>query len=508
MQQATKPDDLWGGDYQNYWRNKIKPQVKKLPGYPNFFPADSLQLFNKMMADLVNNNIDQFTQWHNEARAKANSANDFRGIQHPFDVTYNRFEPGSERFDSLKNAITSKKSFGEGGSGFYDKSALYNFQAEHNFDLGNRHKLKLGVSGRLYTPNSAGTIFSDTNGRVITNTEAGAYAGYEKKYMKDKLKMNATFRVDKNVNFPFVYSPALSFVYTPDKITYYRLSLTSGVRNPTLADQYLYYNVGRAILLGNIKGYQNLVTMESLNDYFLVAQPDLSILKYFDVAPVVPEKVKSIEVGYKAFLFKNKLNIDFSAYYSYYEDFIGYKIGFDPFIDPTINKIMGGQVYRIATNAETPVTTQGTSIGLNYFFGDYYTIGFNHSYNQLNKQDNQDPIIPAFNTPRHKFNLSLSGSQMKVKNVEQLSFNINFKWVEGFVFEGSPQFTGNISSYYLIDAMVAKEIPKYHLQCKLGASNLTNNMVMQVYGGPRIGRMAYFSVLYDLPTKANTNTNK
>ncbi len=508
MQQATKPDDLWGGDYQNYWRNKIKPQVKKLPGYPNFFPADSLQLFNKMMADLVNNNIDQFTQWHNEARAKANSANDFRGIQHPFDVTYNRFEPGSERFDSLKNAITSKKSFGEGGSGFYDKSALYNFQAEHNFDLGNRHKLKLGVSGRLYTPNSAGTIFSDTNGRVITNTEAGAYAGYEKKYMKDKLKMNATFRIDKNVNFPFVYSPALSFVYTPDKITYYRVSLTSGVRNPTLADQYLYYNVGRAILLGNIKGYQNLVTMESLNDYFLVAQPDLSILKYFDVAPVVPEKVKSIEVGYKAFLFKNKLNIDFSAYYSYYEDFIGYKIGFDPFIDPTINKIMGGQVYRIATNAETPVTTQGTSIGLNYFFGDYYTVGFNHSYNQLNKQDNQDPIIPAFNTPRHKFNLSLSGSQMKVKNVEQLSFNINFKWVEGFVFEGSPQFTGNISSYYLIDAMVAKEIPKYHLQCKLGASNLTNNMVMQVYGGPRIGRMAYFSVLYDLPTKANTNTNK
>jgi hypothetical protein len=97
---------------------------------------------------------------------------------------------------------------------------------------------------------------------------------------------------------------------------------------------------------------------------------------------------------------------------------------------------------------------------------------------------------------------------MKVKNVEQLSFNINFKWVEGFVFEGSPQFTGNISSYYLIDAMVAKEIPKYHLQCKLGASNLTNNMVMQVYGGPRIGRMAYFSVLYDLPTKANTHTNK
>ena len=76
---------------------------------------------------------------------------------------------------------------------------------------------------------------------------------------------------------------------------------------------------------------------------------------------------------------------------------------------------------------------------------------------------------------------------------------MNLKWIQGFLFEGSPQFTGFINSYYLVDAMVAKEIPKYDIQLKLGASNLTNNMVMQVYGGPRIGRMVYFSILYDLP---------
>jgi hypothetical protein len=49
--------------------------------------------------------------------------------------------------------------------------------------------------------------------------------------------------------------------------------------------------------------------------------------------------------------------------------------------------------------------------------------------------------------------------------------------------------------------MIAKEIPEYNMQLKLGGSNLTNNMVMQVYGGPRIGRMVYFSILYDLPEK-------
>jgi len=69
------------------------------------------------------------------------------------------------------------------------------------------------------------------------------------------------------------------------------------------------------------------------------------------------------------------------------------------------------------------------------------------------------------------------------------------------LFEGSPQFTGKINSYYLLDLMIAKEIPDYNMQLKLGASNLTNNMVMQVYGGPRIGRMAYFSLLFDLEDK-------
>ena len=33
---------------------------------------------------------------------------------------------------------------------------------------------------------------------------------------------------------------------------------------------------------------------------------------------------------------------------------------------------------------------------------------------------------------------------------------------------------------------------------KLGASNLLNNYHYEVYGGPRIGRLAYFSILLDI----------
>ena len=500
MQKAAKRDDLWGGDYYSHWKSQFVPKLKKLPGYPTGDWLSNPNWFTELDA-LMANNQDLLAQWHQECAGLADIKNDWQGRPH-FEQpnTYDRFQPGTARYDSLKNAITSLKSFGEGGSGFFDKSALYNLQGEHKFKLADRTSLTTGFSGRLYRPNSMGTIFSDTNGRVIRNHEYGAYAGIEQRSSNNKLKINATARVDKNQNFNYIFSPAASMVYTPDKITYYRVSLSAGVRNPTLADQYLYYNVGRAILLGNITGYDSMVTLTSLYDALSGLTTALKKLQWFGVDPVRPEKVKSIEMGYKSFLFSNKLNIDASAYFSYYQDFIGYKIGFDPIIDYSINYISGGQIYRIATNAETIVTTAGASIGTNYFFAKNYTAGINYSYNQLNKTNNLDPIIPAFNTPKNKFNLSLSGQNIDIKKLKMkdLGFSINYKWIQGFKFEGSPQFTGDVPTYWLLDAMISKTIPKFKAMIKMGASNITNNMVMQVYGGPRIGRMAYFSVYFDL----------
>jgi outer membrane cobalamin receptor len=500
MQKAAKRDDLWGGDYYSLWKSKFVPQLKKLPGYPTGDWLSNPNWFTELDA-LMANNQELLTKWHQECAGLADRKNDWQGRPH-FEQpkTYDRFQPGTDRYDSLKNAITSLKSFGEGGSGFFDKSALYHIQGEHKFKLAEKTNFTTGFSGRLYRPNSMGTIFSDTNGRVICNHEFGAYAGIEQRSSNNKLKINATARVDKNQNFNYIFSPAASLVYTPDKITYYRVSLSAGVRNPTLADQYLYYNVGRAILLGNITGYDSMVTLPSLYEALSGLTTDLKKLQWFGVDPVRPEKVKSIEIGYKSFLASNKLNIDASAYYSFYEDFIGYNIGIDPTIDYTINYISGGQVYRIATNAESTVTTMGVSIGTNYFFAKNYTAGVNYSFNQLNKKDNLDPIIPAFNTPKNKFNLSLSGQNLEIKKLklENLGFSINYKWIQGFRFEGSPQFTGDVPTYYLLDVMVSKVIPKYKAMIKMGASNITNNMVMQVYGGPRIGRMTYFSMYFDL----------
>ena len=150
-------------------------------------------------------------------------------------------------------------------------------------------------------------------------------------------------------------------------------------------------------------------------------------------------------------------------------------------------------VYRVATNSQDIVTTAGVSVGVNYYIGKYFAATGNYSWNKLDRHGSTDPLIPAFNTPEHKFNIGFNG-----RNINNFGFNINYKYVQGFTFEGSPQFTGQIPSYDLLDVQVNKFFPKLYSTVKLGASNVLENKHYEVYGGPLIGRMVYLSVLVEL----------
>ena len=506
MQNAAKSNNDWSRDYRNFWSQQIKglispsysPLDTYLPGFPvTTFPYDTTQA-----NAVLNMYTDSLNLWHQQARDIANAANSTGGLDY--------FEPGTATFDSLKNAITSRKSFGEGGTLFYDKSALYHAHGEYKFKP-SFMDIIVGANGRLYAPNSEGTIFSDTldsdsNRIKIYNYEYGIYVGLEKKLKEDKWKFNLTARLDKNKNFNFLVSPAASIIWNPDKNHTLRVSFSAAIRNPTLADQYLYYNVGRAILIGNVTGYDSLITIPSLVNYFNSTTLNKDTLEYFSIDPIRPEKVKTAEIGYRGTLF-NRLFIDLNYYFSYYTDFIGYKLAAVARFDTTFtNQINYLQAYRIATNAEGVVTTQGFSIGANLFFAKNFSLNGNYSWNVLNEaSSSNDPIIPAFNTPAHKYNVGVSGRDFDLNlfgwKTHHWGFNTNYKWVQGFDYTGSPQFTGFVPSYYAIDAQINKAIPKIHCTIKVGASNLSNNKQFQVYGGPRIGRMGYISLLFELEKK-------
>jgi outer membrane cobalamin receptor len=514
MQSASKPGGYWFSDYQNYWYNNIKGKVSNLPGYNNlgtYIPGGTpFKPYNpnweRDYDELMSRNSDKLEEWHAQTRAQANKATNYQGLTYP-DPYLDRLVPGTPEFEAKKKEITETYSYsregGPVGARFYDKSALYHLTGERRFTL-QKWKFTTGFSARMYAPNSNGTIFLDTGNKHITNVEAGAYAGFERRLWSNRWKINATARVDKNQNFPFLFSPAASIIYSKNKRNTWRGSFSSAIRNPTLQDQYLYYNVGRAILLGNKNGIKNVVTVDNFIEYLNTPTLNRDTLQPFNLDPIRPESVKTGEIGYKGVLLNGKLIVDAGYYLSYYTNFIGYRVVVDVAFD-TFSPFPKAQAYRVASNSRDVVSTQGFSAGANYFFAKCFMVGGNWSWNVLDRRGSTDALIPAFNTPRHKFNVMFGASDMKKEfqllgkeiSVKNFGFNINYKFVEGFRFEGSPQFTGNVPSYWMLDAQINKTIPKWKSTLKIGASNLTNNMVFQVYGGPRIGRMAYISLTYE-----------
>jgi iron complex outermembrane receptor protein len=502
LQQEAKENNEWRADYVSHWQINMVPRLRRIEGFPS--PLNYLGRPDEYNAALKSfysspSVLDSLTMWHALTQTAANGARTISG-------TADFYEPGTQRFNEVFQDITSRIGYSEGGTRFYDRSALFHVQGEYAFnDLVRQGSItdldfRIGGNYRLYTPDSKGSILLDTAGRNIDTYEFGIYGGGTLE-LNTRLKISATMRVDKNQNFDYLVSPAASLVYSPNLDQTFRVSFSSAIRNPTLADQYLFYNVGRAILIGNLSGFQNLISVESLADYLNTLNP--TQLEYFDIDPIRPEKVQTVEAGFRRTLF-DKVYVDATYYYSFYRDFIGFNLGVEGSFDPRTGLPIDIQAYRVAANARDKVTTQGFSIGFNYYFWKKYVFNGNYSWNRLNTQSD-DPIIPAFNTPEHKFNIGFAGRDLKVnlfgRRIPNLGFNVNYKWVDRFVFEGSPQFTGFIPSYDLLDAQINWQAPKLKTTFKLGASNLLNNQVFQTYGGPRIGRLAYLSVLYEWSKK-------
>ncbi|MBJ04663.1 MAG: TonB-dependent receptor [Flavobacteriales bacterium] len=567
-------------DWVIAYKSKFRNLLSDMPGYVkeqdwNIY-YDSFDEWQIEMINLLASNEDLIANYHQLAREYTDQL--LGEWQYPY------LQPGTQVFDSIINDITSKtryNAYGEeiGGTKFYDKSSLYNLQIEKKIDLNKFGHLKIGANGRLYTPDSQGSIFNDGFNYIdypqldnqgdtifmeqptgnfvfnefgqfvpevdlvmqewidtvktnIQNYEYGMYIGYENELFSETLLVNATARVDKNENFNFLFSPATSIVYKPNERDIIRVSLSSAIRNPTLTDQYLNYNAGLATLLGNINGFgfnENFVTSEAIFDCVAATTTTLgNPASYFltngrlQIDPIKPEQVETIELGFRTTLF-NKIYIDASGYYSRYNNFIGYQIGASYETDGTTSfanqeDIDGGwasyigeeidykaiipqsiRFYRIAANAKEEVTTQGISLGINYYMNSKTSINGNYSWNKLNNEETKDPLIPAYNTPEHKFNIGIS-SKFKLKKASNnyYNFSLNYKWIEGFLFEGSPQFTGPVETYGLVDGQINRVFNQKNgeLIAKIGVSNLLNNQIYQAYGAPKIGRLSYISLSF------------
>ncbi|MDA9192556.1 TonB-dependent receptor, partial [Schleiferiaceae bacterium] len=149
MQDSVVSNQSYNLYYTGLWNIFNKPKVRAMPGAP----ANSLPMsqYQSIMDSLIASNPDFFNQLHEDNRNNVSiaTASDALGAVtiEELESFANQLIPGTSEFNNLKNHITSTL-FTEGGSRFYDKSALYHTQGERTFTYDNGAVFRVGGNFR------------------------------------------------------------------------------------------------------------------------------------------------------------------------------------------------------------------------------------------------------------------------------------------------------------------------------------------------------------------------
>ncbi|MFL3660546.1 MAG: TonB-dependent receptor domain-containing protein [Polaribacter sp.] len=462
-----------------------------------------------------------------------------------------RYVPGTTEFDEAKEIVTNDPNLVT-GSKFLDRTKMYHADANLNLrDYINFAEIQVGGSMREYRLDSQGTIFTDYDG-PISYTEAGAYIQGQKRMLDDRLKLTASARYDKAINFKGNISPRLSLSYAAgeDKRHNFRASLQTGFRNPTAQDQYIGLDAGAGILVGtapdnieryrslpyglgidpNLAGYINAVTgstiggtqvltgdmaynnswtVSSLEAFALSGNP--ADLKKSNIAFVAPEYVTAYDVGYRGII--AGVSIDVNAYYNKYEDFIASKNAAAPLygnvnlsdmvdlgpvtggaagITPIALIAVGNGDYKgvaFDSNSDSDISSYGLGIGLSKKVMNGFDLGFNYSYAKFEEAGGTDPDFEAgFNTPEHKVKVQFGKTDL----FKNFGFNVNYRWQDEFLWQSS-YYDGMVDARSVVDAQINYTIPNLKSVIKLGGANLGGKEYFSAPGVGATGSQFYLS---------------
>lgn len=436
-----------------------------------------------------------------------------------------RLLPGTPDFDAQKSRLIGIQ--GLAGAGILSLTSMWHADGQYNLTsaLNNIADVLVGGNFRQYSLFTNGTLFDDKGGRIMYH-EYGAFAQISKAFLADKLKLTVSGRYDKNQNFAGYFTPRASAVYSVTDRHHFRASYQTGFRNPTPSDQFIKLNVGPITILGgapsNSAGmnvYENSYTAASVNQFGAGFGADVGKvgpqqamlnnkdkLQQANVPYIAPERVNSFEVGYRGIL-TSRLSVDANYYYGIYTNFILNTVILRP-ASPVLGAdgkqnaaaaqdILNGRVqaFQLYTNAPDKVSAQGATLGLTYRTGSGYQIGANGTWSAFNIRNADPNNVAAFNTPRFKTNVTLGHRNI----LPNTGFNIAWHWQEGFEWYGSfnALIPGPVPAYHLLDAQITHRLPALKTIVKLGATNLTNQYVVQSYGSPAVGGLYYLSLVFE-----------
>jgi iron complex outermembrane receptor protein len=457
-----------------------------------------------------------------------------------------RAEPGTPEFNELKNTIVNSNNWDiasvvptgapNGGGALWQFSNTYHFDFQYNLSKIKWANILVGADYRLFEVIPDGNTFVDFSRPLDERTlpdakgsfgknqyymKYGAFVQVSKLFLKDKLKVTGSARVDNNPEFSPKFNPRIAVVYTAAEKHNFRASFQNGFRFPALFEALSFLNNASVRRVGGIErvndgiGFlENSYTLTSFDKFTAAVNADVAAgmarndaaLKNRDVLQVAnlpvmkPESVNSFEIGYKSVLFENKVTIDLDAYHNSYEGFLGQvevsvptsgAVGSDAAVLDMLTRAKQNR-YRVFTNAKNKYNSYGTSLGISYNFYKKFAVSGNANYNTLSNNPDPDIFLTSFNTPKWVTNLTLSNRQV----IKNLGFSVVWRWQDE-VFWESTLANGQVPAYSTIDAQVSIKVPKLKSTVKVGGTNIFNQRYFQFAAGPTVGGLYYVALTVD-----------
>ncbi|GAA4407866.1 TonB-dependent receptor [Nibrella viscosa] len=237
----------------------------------------------------------------------------------------------------------------------------------------------------------------------------------------------------------------------------------------------------------------------------------LAKLPKYQPQTLQPERIQSIEFGYKGLIAK-KLFVDAYYYTSTYKNFIGGTIIIVPTAAaapglPIESGIGSGnfKAYSRPANTAEIIKVNGFAISANYSLDRGFYVGGNFAQNNLiGFTPTPEQQYASFNTPKNRYNLMFG---KRIGAGDQFGFNLTFRHQDSYVWEAGfvqpttttvPLFTNTIvPAVSNFDAQVSYKLSSMKSILKVGGTNLFGKPYIQAFGSAQVGSMYYVSLTFD-----------
>ena len=399
---------------------------------------------------------------------------------------------GSEEFNRLLSEISSTP-LNQGGGRVLDFSSMGQVEGHYNFSRLLNADILVGVQYRFFQVDSDGTIFVDEPGNPLNVNQYGAFIQYRETFVDDRLKLNASARWDLDTNIDAEVTPRLSFSYSAGKSRnhHLRASAQTAFRYPALADQWTNLNVGAITVVGgqrsvqNDNGFNTIPTYPLIGDDPIFGLPDTTSV--FQPSDIRSETVFALEFGYKSLIAEKKLLVDASVFRNFYDRFQGNQLLVqNPFTADETR-------FQTAITTDINIVNWGWVLGLDYSLPSNFTVGGSVSYSTIEgSEDVGSGFQTNFNTPNYRFNVNFGNRKL----IDQLGFNVNYRWQESFLWQSSFG-VGEVPAFGTLDAVLTYTLPSIKTRIKLGAANLLNEYYTTSFGSASVGGLYYVTLVFD-----------